>query len=131
MFEKLLTLRLHCLNYIATVCRTGDEEQGMVNSMLIGMEYQQMLPTSRIQYTEGYEGFFHLDHFNGDVETSMMKYLIRDHDMEKFGKRKKEQMRQIAAFLNQKYRCDGTVEIKMQGFLFQHEREDQTAYAAD
>lgn len=29
-------------------------------------------------YTEGYEGFFHLDHFTGDVETSVLKYLIRD-----------------------------------------------------
>ena len=54
----------------------------------------------------------------------MMKYLIRDHDMEKFEK-KKEQMRQIAAFLNQKY-GDGTVEIEIRT-LFQHE-EDQTAY---
>lgn len=49
-------------------------------------------------YTEGYEGFFHLDHFTGDVETSVLKYLIRDHDMEKFEK-KKEQMRQITPFL--------------------------------
>ena len=79
---------------------TGDAKQGMVNSMLIGMEYQQMLPTfENPMYTEGYEGFFHLDHFNGDVETSMMKYLIRDHDMEKFEK-KKEQMRLYTFFMS-------------------------------
>ena len=96
---------------------TGDAKQGMVNSMLSGMEYQQMLPTfENPMYTEGYEGFFHLDHFNGDVETSMMKYLIRDHGMEKFEK-KKEQMRQIAAFLNQKY-GDGTVEIEIRDSYF-------------
>lgn len=96
---------------------TGDAKQGMVNSMLIGMEYQQMLPTfENPMYTEGYEGFFHLDHFNGDVETSVLKYLIRDHDMGKFEK-KKEQMRQIAAFLNQKY-GEGTVEIEIRDSYF-------------
>lgn len=67
-------------------------------------------------YTEGYEGFFHLDHFTGDVETSVLKYLIRDHDMEKFEK-KKEQMRQIAAFLNQKY-GEGTVGIEIRDSYF-------------
>lgn len=66
-------------------------------------------------------GFFHLDHFTGDVETSVLKYLIRDHDMEKFEK-KKEQMRQIAAFLNQKY-GEGTVGIEDSGFLLQYEGE--------
>lgn len=67
-------------------------------------------------YTEGYEGFFHLDHFTGDVETSVLKYLIRDHDMEKFEK-KKEQMRQIAAFLDQKY-GEGTVGIEIRDSYF-------------
>ena len=96
---------------------TGDAKRGMVNSMLIGMEYQQMLPTfENPMYTEGYEGFFHLDHFTGDVETSVLKYLIRDHDMEKFEK-KKEQMRQIAAFLNQKY-GEGTVGIEIRDSYF-------------
>lgn len=96
---------------------TGDAKKGMVNSMLVGMEYQQMLPTfENPMYTEGYEGFFHLDHFQGDVETSVMKYLIRDHDMEKFEK-KKEQMRQIAVFLNQKYGA-GTVDIEIKDSYF-------------
>ena len=96
---------------------TGDAKKGMVNSMLIGMEYQQMLPTfENPMYTEGYEGFFHLDHFQGDVETSVMKYLIRDHDMEKIEK-KKEQMRQIAVFLNQKYGA-GTVDIEIKDSYF-------------
>lgn len=96
---------------------TGDAKKGMVNSMLIGMEYQQMLPTfENPMYTEGYEGFFHLDHFQGDVETSVMKYLIRDPDMEKFEK-KKEQMRQTAAFLNQKYGA-GTVDIEIKDSYF-------------
>ena len=86
---KTLTLRLPLSRFMAAVCTPETQKQGMVNSMLIGMEYRQMLPTfEESLYTEGYEGFFHLDHFNGDVETSMMKYLIRDHDMEKFEKKK-------------------------------------------
>ena len=96
---------------------TGDAKKGMVNSMLIGMEYQQMLPTfENPMYTEGYEGFFHLDHFNGDVENTVLKYLIRDHDREKFEK-KKEQMRQIGDFLNQKY-GEGTVEVAIRDSYF-------------
>ena len=35
-------------------------------------------------YTEGYEGFYHLDHMEGDVEGAQMAYIIRDHDREKF-----------------------------------------------
>lgn len=96
---------------------TGDAKKGMVNSMLIGMEYQQMLPTfENPMYTEGYEGFFHLDRFHGDVENTVMKYLIRDHDQAKFEK-KKEQMRQIGAFLNQKY-GEGTVEVAIRDSYF-------------
>lgn len=96
---------------------TGDAKKGMVNSMLIGMEYQQMLPTfENPMYTEGYEGFFHLDRVHGDVETTVMKYLIRDHDKTKFEK-KKEQMRQIGAFLNQKY-GEGTVEVTIRDSYF-------------
>ena len=89
---------------------TGNGKNGMVNSVLIAMEYQQMLPTfENPMYTEGYEGFFHLNSIQGDVENTVVKYLIRDHDRAKFEK-KKVQMQQIADFLNQKY-GEGTVEV--------------------
>ncbi len=62
-------------------------------------------------YTEKYEGFFHLESVKGNVEETFMKYLIRDHDREKFEK-KKVVMNQIADFLNQRY-GDGTVSLEI------------------
>ena len=63
-------------------------------------------------YTEGYEGFYHLDVMNGSVEEAQMDYIIRDHDRAKFEEKKKF-FTDAAAFLNRKY-GEGTVvcEIK-------------------
>ena len=91
---------------------TGDAKQGMVNSMLIGMEYQQMLPTfENPMYTEGYEGFFHLDAIQGNVEEVTADYIIRDHNRQLF-EQKKELFMSCADFLNWKY-GEGTVVVDM------------------
>ena len=75
----------------------------MKNAILIGMEFQSLLPTfENPMYTEGYEGFYHLDHMEGNVEQAVLEYIIRDHDREKFEK-KKVFFQQAADFLNQKY----------------------------
>ena len=58
-------------------------------------------------YTEGYEGFYHLDVMNGSVEEAQMDYIIRDHDRAKF-EEKKRFFADAAAFLNRKY-GEGTV----------------------
>lgn len=90
----------------------GGAKNMMKSAVLIGMEFQSLLPVfENPMYTEGYEGFFHLDHFSGDVENARMDYLIRDHDMKKF-EQKKELFRAAAAYLNQKY-GEGTVELKI------------------
>ena len=62
-------------------------------------------------YTEGYEGFYHLDMMRGSVEEALMDYIIRDHDREKF-EQKKKQFLLTADFLNQKY-GPGTVEAEI------------------
>ena len=55
----------------------------MKNAVLIGMEFQGMLPVfENPMYTEGYEGFFHLNQMEGDVENTTLRYIIRDHDRE-------------------------------------------------
>lgn len=70
----------------------GTAKNMMVNSMTIAMELDSMLPVNeRPEYTEGYEGFYHLVGINGTVEKTEMTYIIRDHSMEKFN-RKKETM---------------------------------------
>lgn len=90
----------------------GSAKGSMINALLVGMEFQSLLPVfENPMYTEGYEGFFHLDQFSGDVESAHMEYIIRDHDREKFEK-KKELFEAAAAYLNRKY-GEGTVVMKL------------------
>lgn len=87
----------------------GSAKGKMKNALLIGMEFHSLLPVfENPMYTEGYEGFYHLDQMEGEVEAARMEYIIRDHDKVKFD-RKKELFAQAGAFINQKY-GDGTVE---------------------
>ncbi len=86
----------------------GSAKDKMVNSQLIAMEFQGMLPVhQRPECTEGYEGFLMLTDMEGCVEESKLHYIIRDHDMEKF-QQKKQILLETAAFLNRKY-GEGTV----------------------
>ena len=91
----------------------GSAKDKMVNSQLIAMEFQSMLPVhQRPESTEGYEGFIHLTDMRGEVELSELRYIVRDHDMEKFLE-KKAIMEQTAAYLNRKY-GEGTVIVTIQ-----------------
>lgn len=75
----------------------------MKNSMLIANEFISMLPNNeRPEYTRDYEGFYHLCAIKGDEENTELKYIIRDHDFNKFEK-KKEFVKNIEIFLNLKY----------------------------
>ena len=90
----------------------GAAKDKMVNSQLIAMEFQSLLPVhQRPEATDGYEGFFHLLDMQGEVEHSVLRYIIRDHDMEKFTE-KKRMMEEITAFLNRKY-GPGTVKLTL------------------
>lgn len=91
----------------------GSAKGKMVNALLVGMEFQQMLPVfENPAYTEGYEGFFHLDRMTGGVEEAELFYIIRDHDRQKF-EEKKERFEKTATFLNEKYGA-GTVDCVVQ-----------------
>lgn len=84
----------------------------MINSQSIAMEFHAMLPAAECpEHTEAYEGFCHLCEMHGEVEESRLEYIIRDHDREKF-ERKKAQFVEIAAFLNKKY-GEKTVEVRL------------------
>ncbi len=86
----------------------GSAKGVMVNSILVLMELQSMLPVfDNPMYTEGYEGFFHLDSVTGDVDCTHADYIIRDHDMAKFVEKKKLIVK-VVDFLNNKYGA-GTV----------------------
>ena len=90
----------------------GEAKDKMRNALLLAQEFQAMLPAAENpMYTCGYEGFYHLDALNGTVEEALADYIIRDHDKEKFEK-KKVLFLQTGEFLNQKY-GEGTFEITM------------------
>ncbi|MBC8588283.1 peptidase T [Paratissierella segnis] len=89
----------------------GTAKDKMINSMLIATELNNLLPVNeKPEYTEGYDGFYHLTGFNGDVESTTMNYIIRDHSMEKF-EAKKKNLEKIVDFLNYKYDDKISLEI--------------------
>lgn len=82
---------------------TGSSKDTMVNAALLAMEFASMLPAAETpRDTEGYEGFFHLEAMEGDVERAKLTYIVRDHDAERFEGRK-AQLRHIEKILNHRW----------------------------
>ena len=96
----------------------------MLNSILIGMEFNALLPIEqRPEYTTGYEGFYHIIGYSGTVEETTFTYIIRDHDMALY-EDKKAFIQKCADFINQKYgKGTATVEIKHQYYNMRKEVE--------
>lgn len=85
------------------IVHPGSAKDKMVNSMYIATELIQALPAEEVpEKTDGYEGFFHLLSINGDVDKTELRYIIRDHDKEKF-EAKKALMQETVAQLNKKH----------------------------
>jgi tripeptide aminopeptidase len=90
----------------------GSAKNKMVNSMKIAMELHSKLPAGEApEHTEGYEGFYHLISFNGDVELTKLTYIIRDHDRETFQARKAT-LEGIVTELKEKY-GEGTITLEL------------------
>ena len=90
----------------------GSAKNKMVNSQYIAMEFENLLPKNqKPEYTEDREGFIHLTDMQGEVEKSVLRYIVRDHDMNLF-QQKKDLMASAAQFLNTKY-GKGTVELTL------------------
>lgn len=84
----------------------------MINALHVAKELDALLPEAdRPEYTEGYEGFFHLIGMNGTVEEASISYIIRDHDRARFEARK-AMMQKAADDINAKY-GDGTATVVM------------------
>lgn len=91
---------------------TGTAKDKLVNSMLIAMEFNAMLPEKeRPEHTEKYEGFFHLNSMEGVVEQTTLNYILRDHDLNKLEERK-SLIEEIAKKLNSKY-GEGTITLEL------------------
>ena len=90
----------------------GDSKNKMKNALLLAFEFQGLLPVQENpMYTEGYEGFFHLESLEGDVEKAVAHYIIRDFDKTGFEAKKKTFLA-AADFINQKY-GKGTIEVTL------------------
>ena len=95
----------------------GTAKNTMINSIHIAMEFNGLLPVEqRPEYTQGYEGFFHLIDMNGHVEMTTFRYIIRDHDAKKF-EWKKKQIMDCADFINQKY-GKGRIQVDLKDQYF-------------
>lgn len=90
----------------------GYAKNKMINSLLVAKEYASLLPANETPgTTEGYEGFYHLIGMEGEVENTVLSYIVRDHDREKFEARK-QALLNYAAQLNEKY-GEGTVTVEL------------------
>lgn len=109
----------------------GSAKDKMVNSQHIAMEFHSLLPAMECpEHTEGYEGFYHLIQMSGSVEESQLRYIIRDHDMEKF-QSKKVLMEQLCQSLNEKY-GEGTVTLHIQDSYYNmREKIEPCMYVVD
>ena len=114
----------------------GAAKDKMRNALLLAMEFNAMLPVNaRPQYTENYEGFYHLANLTGVVENAQLVYIIRDHDDANFAEKKLE-IQKVADLLNQRYGLEVvTVELidsyrNMTEQIKPHWHLVETAYAA-
>ncbi len=97
----LATITIHGRNV-----HPGTAKDKMINAIHLAMELNQMLPVNeRPEFTTGREGFFHLIDFNGAVEQTKIRYLIRDHNRTKF-EEKKKLITDCTKLLNLKYGPD-------------------------
>lgn len=92
----------------------GSAKHKMINSMRIANQFVIMLPRWETpEHTEGYEGFYHLISMEGTVEQTTLTYIIRDHDHDRFERRKKE-LEHLARKINHEYPECCSIEIKDQ-----------------
>ena len=102
------------VTFIGRNVHPGYAKHKMVNSMRLANQFVIMLPRWETpEHTEGYEGFYHLVGMEGTVEKTVLTYIIRDHDRDRFERRKKE-FEHLARKINHEYPNTCTLEIKDQ-----------------
>lgn len=114
----------------------GYAKNKMVNSIRVANRFCAMLPAHETpEHTEGYEGFYHLISFNGDVEQTTVAYIIRDHDRARFESRKKKIERFISEINAEYGEGTATFELRDQYYNMREKIEPvmhiiDTAFAA-
>ncbi|MHC1705984.1 MAG: peptidase T [Bacteroidales bacterium] len=81
----------------------GYAKNKMINALLLGMEFNALLPVNeRPEFTQDYEGFYHIIKMDGNVENATIQYIIRDHDKNKF-LQKKVLVHEAVDYMNKRY----------------------------
>ena len=99
----------------------------MKNAILIGMELNALLPLEqRPEYTEGYQGFYHLISYKGTVEECTFSYILREHDLEKH-ELQKATMRKCVQAINDRY-GDGTASVEIRHQYYNMRKQVEPHY---
>lgn len=108
----------------------GYAKHKMINSMRIANQFIIMLPRWETpEHTEGYEGFYHLIGIEGTVEATTLTYIIRDHDRDRFERRKKE-LEHLTRKINNEFTDCCEIEIKDQ-YYNMREKIEPVMYIID
>ena len=108
----------------------GYAKHKMINSIRVANQFAIMLPRWETpEHTEGYEGFYHLIDIKGAVEETVMTYIIRDHDRDRFERRKKE-FEHLTRKINKEFPDCASVEIKDQ-YYNMREKVEPVKYIVD
>ncbi len=109
----------------------GSAKHKMRNALTLAAELQALLPAGeRPEYTEGYEGFYHVNQLNGSVEEATLQLLIRDHDRARFEQRKAF-LAKAVALLNEKYGADSALLRCKDGYYNMREKIEPVFYVVD
>lgn len=104
------------VEFVGRNVHPGYAKHKMINSIRIANQFILMLPRWETpEHTEGYEGFYHLIKIEGDVEKTTLTYIIRDHDRDRFERRKKE-LEHLVRKTNNEFPGCATIDIKDQYF---------------
>ena len=108
----------------------GYAKHKMLNSIRVANQFAIMLPRWETpEHTEGYEGFYHLIGIEGSVESTTLTYIIRDHDRDRFERRKKE-LEHLVRKVNHEYPGCASIEIKDQ-YYNMREKIEPVMYIVD
>ena len=118
------------VTFVGRNVHPGYAKHKMINSQRIAAEFMSMLPRWETpEHTEGYEGFYHLVGIEGNVEKTTITYIIRDHDRDRFERRKRE-MEHLVRKTNTEFPDCCSIEIKDQ-YYNMREKVEPVKYIVD
>ena len=109
----------------------GTAKNKMINSIRVANHFISMLPSHETpEHTEGYEGFYHIIGFSGNVEQTVVNYIIRDHSRERFESRKRE-FQHLTNKINAEY-GEGTLKLELRDQYYNmREKIEPVMYVID